>query len=416
MKKILEIQNLVKKHEEWRTNECLNLIASENILSELVRSAYLSDLMHRYGDYNGRDLEFRKYQGTKHICELEKIAEQVACDLFHAKFVELRAISGHIAGVAAILGLVKNGDYVMELGSDTGGHRVAEKFSGSPLIDIEVEFIPFDYEKYNIDISKCINKMQELQPRLIILGASNFLFPHPIKEICKEAKSLDTIVAYDGSHVFGLIAGGVFQDPIKEGAHLVMGSTHKTLGGPQGGILLTNDEKIATKVSKAIYPALITNHHLHRIPALAIALLEMQTFGKEYANQIVENAQRLGGEISKLGVPVVGAKQNFTQSHTILLQVNRFGKGEEIAFNLEQANIITNPTRLPEELGSEGIRIGVQEMTRLGMEEQHMPRLAKYIVSIIKDPEQSTKIRKDVKIFRKQFNKLHFVFPYTRGD
>ncbi len=373
----------LREQESWR-KRTLSLSAAENTLSPAVRSSLVSDLVHRYGDYQGRDASDRKYQGTRYIQQIESLTTELAQQVFHASHVELRAVSGHTADLAVILGLVRPEGAILDLGPEAGGHRAAEKLCSNPLIKAHVEFLPFDWELYNIDLSKTLKMMRELRPSLVLLGSSLFLFPHPVAAIKEEARRLgDMHVAYDASHVFGLLAGRAFQDPLGEGADVVMGSTHKTLPGPQGGLILTNDGSVAERVSAAVYPILVSNHHLFRMPALALALIEMMTFGKEYAGQVVANAKALGEAIQGTGVPVVGASRGFTESHTLLLQTHELGESRDLANRLEEANITVNRIRLPEPLGGQGLRLGVQEITRLGARETDMASVAGFVCDIL---------------------------------
>ena len=177
-----KILTILERHEAWRASN-LNLVASENAMSPLARSVLSSDLAQRYGDYTGRDLRARRYLGTEFITELEVEVERLACEVFRTQFVELRPLSGHIAGNCVIMSLCRSGDLVLELSRHDGGHRVATKFAQAPLIDIRVEFLPFDDAAFNVDVQQTIEYVRERRPRLILVGASNFLFPIPLAEL-----------------------------------------------------------------------------------------------------------------------------------------------------------------------------------------------------------------------------------------
>ena len=259
------LAELVAAHEAWRART-VNLIASENALSPVVRAALGSDLVQRYADYTGRDLSARRYRGNRYIELMEREAAKIAQEAFQAEHVELRPISGHIAGAAVLVGLCHPGDLVLELGRDGGGHREAGKLAAVPLVPLKVEYLPFDQASYNVDVAATLRLIAERRPRMVILGSSNFLFPHPVSAIAEALKAYpDTLLVYDASHVMGFLAAGRFQDPLREGADLVFGSTHKTLPGPQGGIIFSNRSDLMDAVSQATYPALVTNHHTCRI-------------------------------------------------------------------------------------------------------------------------------------------------------
>jgi glycine hydroxymethyltransferase len=374
---------LVAAHEAWR-GRTLNLIASENALSPAVRAALHGDLVQRYADYTGRDLAARRYRGNRYIEQIEREAARIARETGRVEPVDLRPISGHVAGAAVLLGLCRPGDLVLEPGRDGGGHREGGKLATSALVPLEIQYLPFDPARYNIDVAATVRLIDERRPRLVILGSSNFLFPHPVSAIAEALKQHPgSLLAYDGSHVMGFLAAGRFQDPLREGADLVFGSTHKTLPGPQGGLIFSNRGDVMEAVGQATYPALVTNHHPFRIPALALALLEMQQWGGAYTDQIVANAQALGAALEAEGVPCVCVAGRYSQSHTLLACVGRFGSGEAIAGRLEEAGIITTAAHLPEYWSGEGIRIGVQEITRLGAAEKDMPLVARWIAQVV---------------------------------
>ena len=382
---------LVAAHETWR-GDCLNLVAAENIMSDAARRLLSSELAHRYGDYVGRDLHARKYFGTRYIVQIEEELDALLRELFDVAYVEPRPLSGHIAGAATILAFTRPGDVVFELDGTSGGHRLAEKLNATHYAALQVHGLPFDPVAYNVDVDQTVDLAHRLRPRLIILGSSLFLFPHPVAELASALRDLpDTLLAYDASHVLGLIAGGEFQDPLGEGAAIVWASTHKSFPGPPGGLVMTQSEELIRRASEAIYPGLVTNHHPGRLPALALACAEMLAFGPDYAAAIVANARRLATELAARDVPVVGAAAGFTSSHTVVLQVGAFGEASTVGRRLEEAGIITTASRLPSALGGAAIRLGLQEATRRGMVPDEMSIVASLIADVIagrRPPEQ----------------------------
>ena len=403
-----QILQLVQAHTDWRQST-LNLIASENALSPTVRRALDNDLVQRYADYTGRDLTARRYQGNRYMIQIEQQAQELARQVFGASEVELRPISGHVAGAAVLLGLCQPGDAVLEPGRDAGGHREGGKLIAGTAIPLKIQYLPCDAARYNIDVEAALRQIAETRPRAVILGSSNFLFPHPVAAI-KAALPPETILIYDASHVMGLIAAGRFQNPLAEGADVVFGSTHKTLPGPQGGIIFSNRADLMDAIGAAAYPALVTNHHPFRIPALALTLLEMQQWGAAYADQIIANAQALGAALEAEGVPCVKVDERYSQSHTILACVSRFGKSAEVAQRLEDANIITTAAHLPELWGVEGIRIGVQEITRLGATEAEMPCIARWVAQALTGSAEAASIAGEIREFTISLGPIRFTW------
>jgi len=405
-----KIENLVNEHEKWRS-ECINLVSSENVPSPHVKRFLSGDLVQRYGDYVGRDFGARKYQGTRWVEQIEELVTDLAAELYGTQYAELRAISGHLAGAAVLMALTKPGDVILEVSREIGSHRMAYKLGLTPAMPLDVRFLPFDPWGYNVDVAQTVEMIQKVKPKMVILGSSNFLFPHPVRELTRALQSFpETILVYDASHVLGLIAGRRFQDPIAEGAQIVFGSTHKTLPGPQGGLVLSNSLEFMERVAEAIYPALVTNHHLFRLPALGVALLELKQWGSAYADQIIVNAQRLGRAIQSKGVEVVSKNGRFTESHTILLRVAPFGTAQKVGTLLEEANIIVTAAHLPEALGTEGVRIGVQEISRMGAKEDDMEPLADFIVDVITGTKSPQDIEPLAREYASQFRTVHFTW------
>jgi glycine hydroxymethyltransferase len=404
------LAELVAAHEAWRSRT-VNLIASENALSPAVRAALNSDLVQRYADYTGRNLAARRYRGNRYIEMVEREAVRIARETLRVEHVELRPISGHVAGAAVLMGLCRSGGLVLETGRDGGGHREGGKLASSSLVPLEIQYLPFDAARYNVDVAATMRLIDEQRPRMVILGSSNFLFPHPVSAIAEALKRYpDTLLVYDGSHVMGFLAAGRFQDPLHEGADLVFGSTHKTLPGPQGGLIFSNRGDLMEAISQATYPALVTNHHPFRIPALALALLEMQRWGGAYADQVVANVQVLGAALEAEGVPCVCVDGRYSQSHTLLACVGRFGTGAAIAERLEGAGIITTAAHLPKYWGGEGIRIGVQEITRLGAAEKDMAPLARWVAQVVTNSRDLAAIAEETAGFAAALGPVRFTW------
>ena len=411
------IMKLLADHESWRAGT-LNLIASENVLSPAVHAALDSDLIGRYADYTGRDLAARRYRGTTYVVEIEREVDRLAREVFRADFVELRAVSGHLAGAAVLMALCRPGDVVLEIGRDGGGHREAGKFGGSELVPLDVRHLPIDAARYNVDPGATAALIAETKPRCVVLGSSNFLFPHPVREIRRALAGLrDAYLVYDASHVMGLVAAGRFQDPLGEGADIVFGSTHKTFPGPQGGIVFANREDLIKRTSEGVYPALVTNHHPFRMPALGVALAEIQAFGSAYADQIIANSQALGEALVAVGVPCVTDGSippdgpRYSRSHTLLLRVAEFGNADEVAGRLEAAGIITTGGLLPDALGGQGIRVGTQEITRRGMTGSDMATVATLIFAALRADRPAASIASDVSSLVGRFPSVQFTWP-----
>jgi glycine hydroxymethyltransferase len=390
---ISEILNLVQKHEEWRGKQCLNLIPSENVMSPSARALLSSELAHRY---TARD---RFYMGTRFTDAIEEYGEKVAKELFKAETADLRPLSGHIADLIVLANLTKPNETFICVSPDDGGYPGMWKDALGDLLKLKVTAFPFSKKDMNINIEEAQQLIIKAKPKAVVFGASLITFPHPVKDLTKVARENGAAVGFDGSHVLGLIAGGQFQDPLREGAQVLFGSTHKSFFGPQGGIILANKEP-GEFLKEKIYPAFVDNAHWNRIAALTLSLAEMKKFGKTYAAQIVRNSKALAKSLYDYGFPVICSHLGFTQSHQVILDYGDMKKARSIAEKLQRANIITDCV----------IRIGTCEVTRRGMKEPEMLRVAELLKRTIIDEEKPETIKKDVARLCAEFQKVEYCF------
>ncbi|MFA7169311.1 MAG: serine hydroxymethyltransferase [Candidatus Paceibacterota bacterium] len=409
MEKIIE---LLEEHNAWR-KKCINLIASENVMSPYCEKYYISDLMHRYAE----GLPFnRYYQGLKYIDQIEDLTQKAFMEHFKADFVDVRPISGTLANFAVFSALAERGDVIMNLGIQGGSHVSHEQAGAVGVLGLKSYALPFDEINLTLDLPKIEEKILELKPKFIVMGGSVITFPQPIREIRKICDQTGTKIIYDAAHVFGLITAGKFQNPLEEGADIITSSTHKTFPGPQGGIIIGRnlDEKLQKRIQSKVFPGVLSNHHLHRIPPLYLALREMQEFGEEYTTQIIKNAQALAIALDKAGFEVLYKDRGFTQSHQVIVNVEKQGGGDPIAKKLEEANIILNKNIIPNDTDNptkpKGLRIGVQEMTRYGMKEKEMKTIARLITETVIDNKDIKEIKKEVETFREKFPKTKYCF------
>ncbi len=423
LEKILKVRELALKHHEW-FKDSLPMIASENLMSPLAMEMLLTDFGHRYAEGHPRE---RYYQGCKIYDEVEIICIEAMKKLFKANFVDVRPTSGTTANIAALKAMVKPGMKVASAEVPAGAHISHQKFGAVGVRGAEVIHYPFDNEELVPDVDG-VNKMIEKEkPALMIFGYSLFLFPIPLKEIRDTAEANGTRILYDGAHVMGLIAGGKFQDPLREGATVLTGSTHKTFPGPQKGVVIgdfdENDpdqKKLMKKLDSAVFPGVTSNHHLHHVAALAITALEMLEFGEQYASQIIKNAKALGEAMAEEGFKVLGEHKGFTESHQIAVNVSSLGGGAKAAQLLEEANIIVNANLLPgdkleQAMNPSGLRIGVQELTRIGMKESEMKEIAEIFREVLIEKRDPKKVAEKVKELKDQFKEVEYCFKVKRA-
>jgi glycine hydroxymethyltransferase len=392
IKSLSDLLEIVRLHENWRTRECLNLAAAENASSHSARELLRTDLGNRYTNPKGSNF----HRGTKFLDEIHQLAEDFAKQTFNAKFADVRPISGHLADMAVVMSLTRRGDKVLSLSAMDGGYPGTSQKGLGKFLGLSDVFFPFDKRVMNINVEDAQLLIGRQQPRLVVFGASYILFPQPVREIC--AASEGAVHVYDGSHVLGLIAGGEFQDPLREGCSLLLGSTHKSFPGPQGGIIVSNDPVIFGQVADNMMPGIIDNIHLHRIAALAVSLLEMREFGKTYAKAVVGNARALGRSLEAHGIKVKCSGLGYSSSHQVHLDYEA-RELEIFADLLEKANMIID----------NGGRLGVAEVTRLGMGLREMEQIAPLIALVLHGEESADSVKKRVVSIAREFTEPKFV-------
>ncbi|MEM1825368.1 MAG: serine hydroxymethyltransferase [Desulfurococcaceae archaeon] len=415
LKKVYE---LTVSHTIWRKKYCLNLIASENVMSPLAMLLYLNDAMHRYAE--GKPYK-RYYQGLIYFDELEVTAQKIIGELLNTEYVELRPISGTIANATVFRAYANPGDKAVVAPVQGGAHVSHTRYGTLGALGIEQIDMPFEVENWNIDVDGARKVIENTKPKIVTLGFSLYLFPNPTKEISEIAHSVGAKVVHDVAHVLGLITGKQWRNPLEEGADLITSSTHKTFPGPQGGLIATRSEEDYKTIGRIVFPMFVSNHHLHRLAGVAVTGLEMKYWGVEYARQIIRNAKTLAESLAEQGFKVVAENRGFTESHQVVLDVRKQGGGSRVAELFEKANIIVNKNLLPWDKPEDiknpsGIRIGVQEVTRWGMKESDMKQIAEFMRMVAIDNKDPEDVKKKVIDFRKDFNKVHYGFDIDSED
>ena len=392
----------------------LGMIASENIVSPMVQKVVCSDLHGRYAEgLPGK----RYYQGCDDFDTIENIGLDLAKKVFGAAFANIQSISGTVSNIAALKALAKPGDKITAVSTADGGHISHARMGAVGLRDLDLSTYPWDIDRMEPDIDGACKLIRELEPKVCLIGQSVFLFPTPLREIAAAAKEVGAKVMYDGAHVLGLIAGGQFQDPLREGADIMTGSSHKTFPGPQGGFLLSSsqDEKIHRRLNNAIFPGVCSSYHLHHVAGKVIALAEFEEYGAAYARDIVQNARALGESLAAEGFDVLAEGRNYTASHQVLTRHGAIdsGAGANAAQLLEDAGIITNMNMLPGDtkaLTPSGLRLGVQELTRVGMGRNEMAEVARLFAKVLIEGEDPKKIKQEVNNLKADFQIIRYCF------
>lgn len=400
------VRELVEGHGAWNASS-LNLVASHNYMSAPARELLASDAAQYV--LSG-ELGARAHAGGAWIDALDGLAVQLCKRLFDASEIEYRPMSGALANGVALFTMTKPGDIIMALPAEYGGHHTYREGGYAGAIGLRVHDIPYDVMADAIDLDRLARAAELLRPRLIVVGTPVLLFPYPLREIRDIADRVDCPILYDGAHILGLVAGNEFQHPLREGATVLTGSTQKTLGGPIGGLLMTNDSELGAQVRR-MTSAVISNYHNNRIAALAVTLAEMAAFGPAFASQVVRNARELAYRLDMADVPVVARDRGYTRSHLLLVETTKLEAGQNSFERLEAARILTTKTSLPHTYPMKrDLRIGVAAVTRLGMKEKEMTEIASLVRRVLVDQESPTRVATDVGNLVTRFPTLQYCF------
>jgi glycine hydroxymethyltransferase len=409
-----EVIAAVRRNEEWRGRRCINLLAPEAPTSPTVRSLLAAEIGARAAEgHIGR--VNRWFAGTQYIDEVESLCVELLKKVFRANYADHRLMGSMIGNLAVYHALAQPGDIIMSAAQPFGGHS-SNRFDGpAGTRGLKIVDVPFDPHELTVDLDRFRIIAQAVQPRLVVLGMSMTLFPLPVAEMSEIIAPWGGRFIFDGAHQMGLIAGDQFQDPLREGAAVLMGSAGKTFSGPQSGMMVWNDPTLTRPLTDAIFPALVATHQVNRVAALAVAAAEVLEFGQIYMAQIVRNAQTLAEALDERGVPMLCAHKGYTRTHQAIADVRGFGGGMEAAFRLAQANIITNKNLLPSDSREDwdrpgGLRMGVIETTRLGMGEAEMNQIADFIARVLVHGETPEQVGREVEEFRRPFQTIYYCF------
>ena len=407
------IRDRVRRHTEW-FRDSIPLIASENVMCPLAREMMISDFADRYAEgLPGK----RYYEGNVFVDEVEERVVELTRSIFRARHADPRPVSGTVANMAALFATAEPGDLIASPSLADGAHISTAKFGAVGLRGLRSVNYPFDEEEMNLDVDGAARLILKERPKVCQFGMSLFLFPVPLRELREAIDEVGATCWYDGAHVLGLIAGGQFQDPLREGADIITGSTHKTLPGPQHGIVLSDspDDDLLKRLRARVFPGVVSNHHLHAMAALGITLAEWQVHGAAYAKQVVENARALAEALHAEGFKVLGEAGGFTRSHQVAVDVREQGGGASVSKLFESCNIITNKNMLPYDRDRSpqdpsGVRVGAQECTRVGMGKAEMAEVAAFMARAAIRKEEVARVRGDVTAFKRGFTSVRYCF------
>ncbi len=430
------------ENTRWRQRECMNLIPSEMTASPMVRLLSVMDPAFRYAEHRQLEAFYEAevffYQGTAFIAEVERLLEEEMRSFLGCREVELRVVSGQMANTAVFSAMV---DYlnradrrreprrihrVLNHHIGKGGHLSVQPMGAlkdfvarDPRTErpAVVNFPVLADNPYQVDVPATLELIDAYRPELVVFGKSLTIHREPVAEVRRflDEQGIRAVVLYDMAHVLGLV-GPHFQEPFREGAHLVTGSTHKTFFGTQRGVVASDWEEheegydLWRAVRSRAFPGSVSNHHLGTLLGLLMAAYEMNRFKDRYQPKVIANAKAFARALHDAGLEVGGDPAvDFTETHQVVVHVG-YGRGPEMARRLEANNIICNYQACPGDEGftaARGLRFGVAEMTRFGMEEEDFRELAALIKEVIVD---GADVAEKVRAMRGRFTELRYCF------
>lgn len=401
---------LVDQHDGWR-KRCLNMIPAENSLSQKARRLLDSGMATRLTEGFPGDKEFPPARHNVQIDEIEAILIGLVRKLFGVRHVEWRPVNTTMANTVAYAAMTQPGDTILVQSMDGGGNMNYHPTAIPRILQLRVIDIPGS-RTFEIDPDAVRRLGREHRPRAIVLGGGYALFPYPLAELRAIANEIDARIYFDAAHLSLLIATGRFQDPLGEGADAMGLSTQKVLGGPVGGMVLTNDDELARRMLGYTFPVMLQTRDLNKYAAQAHAMAEMAAFGDQYAGQMVANAKALAAALEREGFTVIGSERGYTATHQVVLDLIEVG-AESFENACQAANILVHKGRILGD-GARGFRTGarltVQELTRQGMEEPQMAEVASLIRRAALDREPADRVAGAVEDLVRPFDRVRFSF------
>ena len=403
-----ELDRVVAENRRIHDVESVNLNPATNVMNPRAEAMLAAGLGSRASlGYPGDKYEM----GLEAIERIEVITAELVAEVFGARYAEIRVPSGAIANLYAFLATCEPGDTIIAPPPSIGGHVTHHAGGSAGQYRLRTVPAPVAADGYTVDVDALRALAGDVRPRMITIGSSLNLYPHPVTTIREIADEVGATVLYDAAHVCGLIAGRAWQQPLAEGAHLLTFSTYKSLGGPPGGMILTDDAGLAQRLDAIAYPGLTANFDAGKVAALAVTMVDWTVAGRAYAAAMVETARRLADELAAAGLPVFAGAHGPTRSHQFALRAQEWGGGQQAAKRLRRANLLSCGIGLPDnpvDGDVNGLRIGTPELVRRGAKPADMADLAALIARGLDRATDPGTVAPDVTAWRKRFTGVHF--------
>lgn len=413
---LAELERLVEANRQIHDRDCLNLNPATNIMNPLAEAMLSAGLGSRASLGHPGD----KYEmGLEAIEQIEVMAAELAAEVFQARYAEIRVPSGAIANLYAFMATCEPGDTIIAPPASIGGHVTHHAGGSAGMYRLRTVPAPVDADRFTVDVAALRDLAVEHRPRMITIGASMNLRPHPVAALREIADEVGAVLLFDAAHLCGLIAGGAWPNPLEQGAHLMTMSTYKSLGGPPGGLVVTNEPEIAQRLDSIAYPGLTANFDAGRAAALAVTMLDWKAAGKEYAATMVQTAAELASGLLERGLPVFQGIDGAGESHQFAIEAHQWGGGQSAAKLLRRANLLASGIGLPVDAvdgDMNGLRIGTPELVRLGMKPHDMDELATLVAEGLAPETDHDDLATRVTTWRSRFSGVHFTAQRERAQ
>ncbi len=405
------IDELVQKNRIIHERECFNLNPATNVMNPRAEAVLSKGLGSRPSlGYPGDKYEM----GLEAIEEIEVIAAELCAQVFGASHAEIRVASGALSNLYGFMATCQPGDTIIAPPASIGGHVTHHDEGCAGLYGLQIHHAPVDVDGYTVDVEALSALAQKVQPKLITIGGSLNLFPHPVKEVREIADEVGAIVLFDAAHQCGIIAGGAWPNPLFEGAHLMTMSTYKSLGGPAGGLIVTNDADIARSLDAIAYPGMTANFDAAKSAALALTMLDWRAQGAAYAKAMVDVAHAFAMALDARGIPIFAADKGFTASHQFAIEAAQYGGGQAASKALRKSGFLACGIGLPiapVEGDLNGLRFGTPELVRWGVGVDDIPRIADLVARALTTNAPEA-LAAEVSELRQTYDRIH----YTCGE
>ena len=405
---LARLEALAGENRQIHETECFNLNPATNVMNPKAEAFLACGIGSRPSlGYPGDKYEM----GLEAIEEIEVIAAELVAEVFDARFAEIRVPSGALANMYAFMATCRPGDTIIAPPASIGGHVTHHGAGCAGLYGLRTVPAPVLADGYTVDVAALGALARAERPKLITLGASLNLFEHPVRAVRAIADEVGAKLMFDAAHQCGIIAGKAWADPLAEGAHMMTMSTYKSLGGPAGGIIVTNEADLAQRLDQIAFPGMTANFDAAKSAALAVTMLDWKVHGRAYAAKMIALAQALAAALKARGLPVFETGEGTTASHQFAIEAGAYGGGQAASKTLRQAGFLACGIGLPiaEVQGDmNGLRFGTPELARWGVDLQDVDAMADLIAEALAANDPSA-IAPRTAAMRARFDTLHYV-------